>query len=149
MTLNAVVRYDVNTTIQEARSVSNAFGTYRSQLKSEVDSADNIFTDASAIAGASVTYDMAGSLENSIGDPVIFGKINYIQLINTSTTSAITAFGAPTDIRVLSSAGSVISIEPGGRFNIEYPSGLSLPPDTITIRGTGATFELAVLGSDA
>ena len=152
MSLNTIIRYDINSTLQEARSVSNAIGSYRNQLKTEVSSADNIFTDASAVAGASTSYDFSGTLENSIGDPVIFGKINYIQLINTSTTSAITAFGAPTDIPVLSSAGSVIPIKAGGRFNIEYPSGIDVTAttaDTITIRGEGATFELAVLGSDA
>ena len=152
MSLNTIVRYDINTTLEEARSVSIAFGTYRSSLKSTVDSADNIFTDSSAIAGASVSYDFSGSLENAIGDPVILDKINYIQLINNSTTSAITAFGAATDIPVLTSAGSVVTIKAGGRFNIEYPSGLDVTAttgDTITIRGTGAVFELAVIGSDA
>ena len=152
MSLNTSIRYNISSTLESARSVSIANGVYRSELKTTVDSANNIFTDSSAIAGASVSYDFSGSLENAIGDPVILGKVNYIQLINNSTTSAITAFGAATDIPVLTSAGSVMTIKPGGRFNMEYPSGIDVTAatgDTITIRGTGATFELAVLGSDA
>jgi len=152
MSLTTSIQYNISSSLTSDRSVSTAIGTYSNSLKSAVSSADNIYTDASAVASGSTSYDFSGSLENAIGDPVIFGKINYIQLVNKSTTSAITAFGASTDIPVLTSAGSVMTINAGGRFNMHYPSGLDVTAttaDTITIRGTGAVFELAVIGSDA
>ncbi len=158
MGLTATIQSNISTSITSARSVSNAQGSYTSQASLAHDSANNIFTDLSAVASVSTSYDLfgalssAGPLVNSIGDNFRIGEIYNLQLINQSTTSAITAFGGAADIPILSSAGSVVNIGAGGRFNYDDPRGLAVTPttaDIITIRGTGARFEIMVIGSNA
>ena len=157
MGLTAKIQSNISTAIDSARSVSDASGTYSDRFEAVHGSANNIFTDLSAVASVSTSYDMfgdlssAGPLVNSIGDNFRISKIYNFQLINRSTTSAITVFGGATDIPLLSSAGSVVNIGAGGRFNYDDPRGLTVTPttaDTITIRGTGARFELMVVGEN-
>ncbi len=158
MGLTARIQSNISTAIESARSISTATGTYASKFQAAHGSANNIFTDLSAVASVSTSYDLfgdlssAGPLINSIGDNFRINEIFNLQLINQSETSGITAFGGATDIPILSSAGSVVNIGAGGRFNYDDPRGLAVTPataDTITIRGTGARYEIMVIGSNA
>lgn len=152
MSFSSQIVYDINATVSSARSVMTAAGAYKNTFNSNYASANNVFADVSAIASISTSYDLSGSLENAIGDPFIITEIQNIQIINKSISSALTVLGAATDIPVLSSAGSVIPIGTSGRINLDYPRGLTVTAttaDTITLRGTGARFEIMVIGTDA
>ena len=156
MSLSSQVQYNINATVTSARSVSTASGSYTSQFSSDYQSANNVFTDSSAVLAASATatavYDLSGSLENAIGDPYIINAIQNIQIINNSISSALTVLGGATDVHVLTSSVASITIGSGGRFNYDSPRGLtvtSTTSDTITLSGTGARFEIMVIGTDA
>ena len=156
MSFSSQIVYQLNATVSSGRSVMTASGAYANTFNSNYTSANNVYADSSAVLAASATatavYDLSGSLENAIGDPFIINAIQNIQIINNSVTSSLTAFGGVTDIGVLTDSAAAITVENGGRINLDYPRGLtvtSTTADTITLSGTGARFEIMVIGTDA
>jgi hypothetical protein len=110
---------------------------------------DAIFTVTGIIAGGAVSYDLAGSLTDPLGNAVTFAKVMAVYVINNGTEDPMT-IGGSNNIPMIA-AGGAINIAVGSYFMFTDPTGITVTPttgDLITITGTNDdTFDLVVVGS--
>jgi hypothetical protein len=110
---------------------------------------DAIFAVTGTIAGGAVSYDLAGSLTDPLGDAVTFAKVMAVYIINNGTVAAMTIGGA-NNIPMIASGG-VMNIATGAYNMFTDPTGITVTAgtgDLITITGTNDdTFDLVVIGS--
>lgn len=110
---------------------------------------DSIFTVTGTIAGGAVSYDLAGSLVDPIGNAVTFAKVMCVFVINNDAVTDMTVGGA-NNIPMIA-AGGAINIAAGSYFQYVDDNGITVTAgtgDLITISGTNDdTFDLIVIGS--
>lgn len=133
-----------------AEVFGNAFtdGTGANQAK-------QIFADKFTITGAGTqTYDLAGSLENAIGEAVVFTAIKAVILRNTGSAALTYGGGSNPFLGWLGDASDAIVIPAGGMVVLTDPTagGQAVTAgtgDIVTIGGTDAAGTIIIIGETA
>lgn len=118
--------------------------------------ADLMYYDDSRTLGASASasYDLAGSLSDPFGTVLTFVKVKAIAIVNSGAGSITIARPATNGAPIFDAASDAITVPTGGTVFLYNPTGWNITAGTgdllsVTADGTGATFEILIVGTSA
>ncbi len=143
----------INCKIDSAHGLVTPEADMQRNVNSNFSSATTYFTSSTTITGAGDEYDLSGSLEDDLGDVVIFKEVHLVHFRNTSTLdsgSNMTLGSATTHIPLFKTSADSITIKPQASFTILDDTGIAVTAttaDTINVWGTtGDAYELVIVG---
>ena len=109
---------------------------------------DTVYTATRTIAGGAISIDLNGTLDDPLGDAIVFDKVMLVYIFNNGP-NAMTVGGA-NNIPMLGS-GDVLNLAADAYFQYIDETGITVTAgtgDLILVSGTnGDTFDIVVIGA--
>ena len=153
MSFTGTGQINIRAKIDSAHGLVTPEADMTRKISSAFASDNTYFTADTDITTPGNAYDLSGSLEDDLGDTVIFKEIHLLHFKNDSTVASANNMiigSATTHIPIFKNSAHAMTIKPQSSFTLMDDTGIPVTAgtaDTLNIWGAnGQAYELVIIG---